>query len=145
MRQSCRFFPLFLDFFGISCSWKVSFRLALGDVTIRRIATTQRESRVTLETFVTWGPPQGGARGPWPPRFYLRGPVMHLAPQILGKIMLCIFCILNKCTRTVFFLEKTMECIHNTVYFIKISKTSKFFLKTFKIIVNKIFEISSNF
>ena len=89
------------------------------------------------------GSATGGGQEAMAPRFYSRGPVMHLAPQILGKIMLCL---LNKWTRTVFFLEKTMECIHNTVNFIKkfFYKTSKFFLKTFKI-VNNIFEISSIF
>ena len=43
------------------------------------------------------------------------------------------------------FLEKeTMECIHNTVHFIKKFLNLQFILKTFKI-VNKIFETSSIF
>ena len=74
----------------------------------------------------TWGPPQGGrARGPCPPPPDFTGEtVMHLPPpQILGKTLLC--------TRFMqcFSLKQTMECIHNSVYFIKIFLNLQIFLK----------------
>ena len=99
----------------------------------RMLAELQNRTMEPAMGFATGGGPGGHA-----PRFYSRGPVMHLPPQILGKIMLCI---LNKWTRTAFFWKKYWNAYIILYNLLKISKTSKFFLKTYKIF-NKIFENS---
>ena len=92
-----------------------------------REAHAERESQRAIHLIVLvvghllqpMGSATGGARGPWPPpQILLGGGGANNAfgpPQILGKILLCTLLIYS-----VFFEKKTMECIHNSVHFIKI-------------------------
>ena len=76
------------------------------------------------------GSATGGARGPWPPppRFYSGGgAVMHLAPLPDFRKNSIMYTI-----NVVFFYEKTKECIHNSVHFIKIFSNLQIFLKNFQ-------------
>ena len=94
--------------------------------------------RVFLHHFM--GSATGGAMAPPPDFTRGGGPVMHLAPPDFRKNFVMYTIINVQCLS----LKKQWNAYIIVYILLKFSKTSKFFLKTFKI-VNKIFEISSIF
>ena len=80
------------------------------------LSRNARNSCILLEIHVH-GVRLRGREGHGPPDFTREGPVMHLAHPDFRKNYVMYIQLID--SDSVFFLGKTMECIHNTAHFIK--------------------------